>query len=59
MERMPKAAFVVDTKKEETAVLEARRLGIPIVGLIDTNSNPDLVDYPIPATTTQPSPSAR
>ncbi len=48
MERMPKAAFVVDTKKEETAVLEARRLGIPIVGLIDTNSNPDLVDYPIP-----------
>jgi len=48
MERMPKAAFVVDTKKEETAVLEARRLGIPIVRLIDTNSNPDLVDYPIP-----------
>jgi len=48
MERMPKAAFVVDTKKEETAVREARRLGIPIIGLIDTNSNPDLVDYPIP-----------
>ena len=48
MERMPKAAFIVDTKKEETAVLEARRLGIPIIGLIDTNSNPDLVDYPIP-----------
>ncbi|MDD5120454.1 MAG: 30S ribosomal protein S2 [Candidatus Omnitrophica bacterium] len=48
MERMPKAAFIVDTKKEETAVREARRLGIPIIGLIDTNSNPDLVDYPIP-----------
>jgi small subunit ribosomal protein S2 len=48
MERMPKAAFVVDTKKEDTAVREARRLGIPIIGLIDTNSNPDLVDYPIP-----------
>ncbi len=48
MERMPKAAFIVDTKKEETAVAEARRLGIPIIGLIDTNSNPDLVDYPIP-----------
>jgi small subunit ribosomal protein S2 len=48
MERMPKAAFVVDTKKEETAVREARRLGIPVIGLIDTNSNPDLVDYPIP-----------
>jgi len=48
MERMPKAVFVVDTKKEETAVREARRLGIPIIGLIDTNSNPSLVDYPIP-----------
>ena len=48
MEKMPKAAFIVDTKKEETAVKEARRLGIPIIGLIDTNSNPDLVDFPIP-----------
>jgi small subunit ribosomal protein S2 len=48
MERMPKAMFVVDTKKEETAVKEAKRLGIPIVGLIDTNSNPGLVNYPIP-----------
>ena len=48
MERMPKAMFVVDTKKEETAVREANRLSIPIVGLIDTNSNPDLIDYPIP-----------
>ncbi|TRZ94753.1 30S ribosomal protein S2 [bacterium] len=48
MERMPKAMFVVDTKKEETAVREAKRLGIPIIALIDTNSNPDLVQYPIP-----------
>jgi len=48
MERMPKAVFIVDTKKEETAVREARRLAIPIIGLIDTNSNPDLIDYPIP-----------
>jgi len=48
MERMPKAMFVVDTSKEDTAVKEARRLGIPIIALIDTNSNPDLVDYPIP-----------
>lgn len=48
MEHMPKAVFVVDTKKEETAVAEARRMGIPVIGLIDTNSNPDLVDYPIP-----------
>ncbi len=48
MERMPKAIFVVDTKKEETAVREAKRLSIPVVGLIDTNSDPDLVAFPIP-----------
>ena len=48
MERMPKAIFIVDTKKEETAVREAKRLAIPIIGLIDTNSDPDVVDYPIP-----------
>lgn len=47
MERIPKAMFVVDTKKEETAVNEANRLGIPVIGLIDTNSNPDLIAYPI------------
>ncbi|MFA5157292.1 MAG: 30S ribosomal protein S2 [Candidatus Omnitrophota bacterium] len=48
MERMPKAIFIVDTKKEETAVREAKRLGIPIIGLIDTNSDPDVIDYPVP-----------
>lgn len=48
MERMPKAVFIVDTKKEETAVNEARRLDIPIISLIDTNSDPGLVTYPIP-----------
>jgi len=48
MERIPSAIFIVDTKKEETAVREAKRLSLPIVGLIDTNSNPELVDYPIP-----------
>ncbi len=48
MERMPKAIFIVDTKKEETAVMEANRLSIPVIGLIDTNSNPDLIAYPIP-----------
>jgi len=48
MERMPKAIFIVDTKKEETAVREANRLSIPVIGLIDTNSNPDLVSFPIP-----------
>lgn len=48
MERMPAAMFVVDTKKEETAVREARRLSIPIVGFIDSNSDPDMIAYPIP-----------
>jgi len=48
MERMPKAIFIVDTKKEDTAVKEALRLNIPIVGLLDTNCNPDPVAYPIP-----------
>ena len=48
MEGMPGAIFIVDTKKESTAVNEARRLGIPIIGLIDTNGNPDILDYPIP-----------
>ncbi len=48
MERMPKAMFVVDTKKEDTAVKEAKRLGIPVVALIDTNSDPSQIDYPIP-----------
>ncbi len=48
MERMPKAVFVVDTKKDETAVKEANRLAIPVIGLIDTNGNPELLAYPIP-----------
>lgn len=48
MERMPRAIFIVDTKKEETAVREADRLSIPIIGLIDTNSDPDLISFPIP-----------
>lgn len=48
MERMPKAIFIVDTLKEDTAVREARRIGISVLGLLDTNSDPDLVDYPVP-----------
>lgn len=48
MERMPAAIFIVDTKKEETALREAKRLSIPVIGLIDTNSDPDLVNFPIP-----------
>lgn len=49
MEHLPKAIFIVDIKKEETAAREADRLSIPVIGLIDTNSNPDLVSFPIPA----------
>ena len=48
MKELPGAMFVVDLKKEEIAVKEARRLHIPIVGLVDTNCDPDLVDYVIP-----------
>ncbi|MBI3911658.1 MAG: 30S ribosomal protein S2 [Armatimonadetes bacterium] len=48
MGRLPDALFVVDLKKEHIAVHEARRLGIPIVAIVDTNCDPDEVDYPIP-----------
>ena len=48
MTKLPGAMFVVDPKNERIAVLEARKLNIPIVGLIDTNCNPEDVDYPIP-----------
>jgi small subunit ribosomal protein S2 len=49
MRRLPGAIFVVDTRKEHTAVLEARRLEIPVISLADTNCDPDEMDYPIPA----------
>ncbi|MHB8740376.1 MAG: 30S ribosomal protein S2, partial [Coriobacteriia bacterium] len=48
MSDLPKAVFVVDTKREAIAVKEARRLGIPLIGLVDTNADPDEVDYVIP-----------
>ncbi len=48
MDKLPGALFIVDIKKEETAVKEARRLNIPIVALVDTNSDPDVIDYVIP-----------
>ena len=48
MTKMPGAMFVVDPKNERIAVLEAKKLNIPIVGLVDTNCNPEDVDYPIP-----------
>jgi small subunit ribosomal protein S2 len=49
MERLPTMVFIVDTNKERIAVAEANRLGIPIVGMVDTNCDPDLIDYPVPA----------
>jgi len=49
MRRLPNALFVIDPHKERLAVAEARRLEIPIVALVDTNCNPDEIDYPIPA----------
>ena len=48
MKEMPGVMFVVDPKKERIAILEARKLGIPVVGLVDTNCNPEDVDYAIP-----------
>jgi small subunit ribosomal protein S2 len=47
MEKYPSAMFVVDVKREHNAVAEARRLKIPVVAIVDTNCDPDLVDYPI------------
>lgn len=49
MQRIPQALFVVDPRTEEIAVKEARKLGIPVFGIVDTNCDPDLVDYIIPA----------
>jgi small subunit ribosomal protein S2 len=48
MTKLPDAMFVIDTKKETIAVLEARKLGIPIIGVADTNCDPDEIDYIIP-----------
>ena len=47
--RLPSAIFVVDVMKENIAVREAKRLGIPVFGIVDTNSNPNDIDYVIPA----------
>ena len=49
MKALPQALFVVDSKREEIAIKEANRLNIPVVSLLDTNSDPDVVDYGIPA----------
>lgn len=49
MNKLPGGIFVVDTKKEAIAVAEANKLGISVFGILDTNSDPDPIDYPIPA----------
>ena len=48
MEKLPGALFVIDAKNEQIAIKEANRLGIPVVAIVDTDSDPDLVQYPIP-----------
>jgi small subunit ribosomal protein S2 len=48
MEKLPNAIFVIDTKKEHIAVTEANRLGIPVIAVVDTNCDPDVIDYVIP-----------
>ncbi|HYE94738.1 MAG TPA: 30S ribosomal protein S2 [Rubricoccaceae bacterium] len=49
LSRLPGALFVVDIRREHIAVQEARRLGVPVIAMLDTNCDPDLVDFPIPA----------
>jgi len=48
MKKLPDMLFIIDTVKEKIAVAEANKLGIPIVAPVDTNCDPDLIDYPIP-----------
>jgi small subunit ribosomal protein S2 len=48
MKKLPDMLFIIDAVKEHTAVLEARRLGIPVIAPLDTNCDPDLITYPIP-----------
>ena len=48
LDRVPSAIFVIDTKKEHIAVTEARKLGLPVVAVVDTNCDPDIIDYVIP-----------
>jgi small subunit ribosomal protein S2 len=49
MKRLPGAVFIIDTKKEQIAVKEAQKLNIPIFAIVDTNADPTIIDYPIPA----------
>lgn len=49
LEKLPDALFVVDTHREEVAVAEANRMGVPVVGVVDTNADPEMVDWVIPS----------
>lgn len=49
MNRLPGCLFIVDIKKEHLAIKEAKTLGIPVIAITDTNTDPTIVDYPIPA----------
>jgi small subunit ribosomal protein S2 len=48
LHRLPDAIFVIDTKKEHIAVTEANKLGLPVIAVVDTNCDPDIIDYVIP-----------
>ena len=48
MNKLPSLMYIVDTNKESIALAEARKLGIPVIGVVDTNSDPEKIDYPIP-----------
>jgi small subunit ribosomal protein S2 len=48
MDSVPDAMFLIDSRREENAIAEARKLGVPIVSIVDTNCDPELIDYPIP-----------
>jgi small subunit ribosomal protein S2 len=49
MKQLPDAVYIIDPRKERIAVSEARKLNIPIIGIVDTNCDPDEIDYVIPA----------
>lgn len=48
MKKLPDALFVIDPRREDIAVLEARKLGIPVISIVDTNCDPEMIDFPIP-----------
>jgi small subunit ribosomal protein S2 len=48
MKEIPDALFIIDPRRETIAVLEAHKLGIPVISIVDTNCDPDVIDYPIP-----------